>query len=174
MAKNAVTMNLLGVFDSGAKAAEAIHAIRRWQLGDIVVYGPTPDHLIDKALDVGVSPVRLFVLAGALLGCFAGFALPIYTVLDWPFITGGKPLISIPPFVVIAFELTILFSAIAGVIGFLVLSGLPRFGPARMSDPRFTNDRYGITVTCDATKEGRVRACLEQAGAEQVTTDDAT
>ena len=164
-------MNLLGVFDSGAKAAEAIRAIRRDRLGDVVVYGPTPDHLIDQALEVAVSPVRVFVLVGGLLGCFAGFALPIYTVLDWPLITGGKPLISIPPFVVIAFELTILFSAIAGVIGFLGLSGLLRFGQARVSDPRFTDDRFGVAVTCDAAKERKVTTCLEQAGAEEVTTD---
>ena len=57
-----------------------------------------------------MSPVRVFVLVGGLLGCLSGFALPIYTVLDWPLITGGMPLISIPPFVVIAFELTILFA----------------------------------------------------------------
>jgi len=168
-----VTMNLLGVFDNGTKAAEAIRAIRRDQLGDVVAYGPTPDHSIDQALDVTTSPVRVFVLVGGLLGCFAGFALPIYTVLDWPMITGGKPLISIPPFVVIAFELTILFSAIAGVIGFLGLSGLPRFGQARVSDPRFSNDRFGVAVTCDASKEDRVTTCLEQAGAEEVTTNGA-
>ena len=52
-----------------------------------------------------VSPVRLFTLVGALLGCTAGFSLPIYTVSAWPLITGGKPLFSIPAFVVIAFEL---------------------------------------------------------------------
>ena len=117
-------------------------------------------------------PASLSGSAG-LLGCFAGFALPIYTVLDWPLITGGKPLISIPPFVVIAFELTILFSAIAGVIGFLGLSGLPRFGPARVSDPRFSNDRFGVAVTCDGAKEDRVTTCLEQAGAEEVSANGA-
>ena len=166
-------MNLLGIFDSGVKAAEAVRAIRRDQLGDVVVYGPTPDHSIDLALGVETSPVRVFVLVGGLLGCFAGFALPIYTVLDWPMITGGKPLISIPPFVVIAFELTILFSAIAGVIAFLGLSGLPRFGQSRVNDPRFSNDRFGVAVTCDAAKEDKVTACLEQAGAEEVSANGA-
>ena len=107
-------MNVLGVFDSGNKAADAIHVIRRDRLGDVEVYGPAPDHAVDQALEVEVSRVRVFVLIGGLLGCLAGFALPIYTVLDWPLITGGQPLISIPPFVVIAFEFTILFAAIAG------------------------------------------------------------
>ena len=167
-------MNVLGVFDSGAKAADAITAIRRDQLGDVVVYGPAPDHAVDQALDVAVSPVRTYILVGGLLGCFTGFALPIYTVVDWPLITGGKPLISIPPFVVIAFELTILFAAIAGVIGFLGLAGLPRIGTPRVSDPRFTNDRFGVAVTCTTANGSQVTTCLEQAGAEEVTADAAT
>ena len=167
-------MHVLGVFDSATKAAEAIRSIRRDLLGDVVVYGPTPDHAVDQALDVAGSPVRAFILVGGLLGCFTGFALPIYTVLDWPLITGGKPLISIPPFVVIAFELMILFAVVAGVIGFLGLSGLPRIGTTRVSDPRFTNDRFGVAVTCTAANESKVTAYLRQAGVEEVTADGST
>ena len=161
-------MTVLGIFGDAAKAARAVAAVRRDQPADVVVYGPAPDHAIDRALQVKVSPVRTFTLIGGLLGCVTGFALPIYTVLDWPLMTGGKPLISIPPFVVIAFELTILFAAVSGFIGFLLLTGLPRFRRPAVSDPRFTDDRFGVLVTCRDDQGMAVRAHLEQAGAEEV------
>jgi len=52
-----------------------------------------------------------FTLVGALTGFTAGYALTIYTHLSWkspPLIVGGKPLVSVIPFFVIAYELTIL------------------------------------------------------------------
>ncbi len=161
-------MALLGVFDDGSKAAAAIIAIQHDALGRVDVYSPTPSHAIDQALDIQVSPVRTFTLIGGLFGCIVGFALPIYTVLDWPLITGGKPLLSIPPFVVIAFELTILFGATFGLLGFLGLARLPNPFRKRVSDPRFTNDKFGVLVTCDAARVDAVRAHLLAAGCEEV------
>ena len=163
-----MSVNLIGVFDDGEKAAAAILAIQKDSLGDISVYSPTAAHEIDQALDVKTSPIRSCILVGGLVGCVTGFAWPIYTVLKWPMITGGKPLISIPPFVVIAFELTILLGATAGLLGFLVLCGLPRLRQPSVNDPRFTNDRFGVLVTCEAANQNRLRALLEQAGAEEV------
>ena len=161
-------MEILGIFDRGKTAAAAAREILEAELGDVVAYSPVPDHALDQALHVSVSPVRLFVLIGGLLGCAAGFAFPIYTVLDWPMITGGKPLISIPPFVVIAFEMTILLGAIGGMLGFLVLSGLPRLFGGPAPDPRFTNDRTGIAVTCARGRAAAVRTCLERHDAVEI------
>ena len=162
------TIEVLGIFDRCSSAASAVQAIRTERLGMAVVYSPVPDHTIDQALQTRVSPIRLFVLLGGLLGCAAGFAFPIYTVLDWPMITGGKPLISIPPFVVIAFELTILLGAIGGMVGFLLLSGLPRIVGKGAPDPRFTNDMTGVMVTCSPEQTARVRSCFEQADVKEI------
>lgn len=159
---------VLGVFDHGRKAALGARAIVDEGLGEVVAYSPVPDHALDQALHVTVSPVRLFVLIGGLLGCATGFLFPIYTVLDWPLITGGKPLISIPPFVVIAFELTILFGALGGMASFLWLSGLPRVTGEPAPDDRFTNDMNGISVTCLPEDADAVRATLERHGANEV------
>ena len=161
-------MEILGIFDRGKRAAAATRAILEAELGDVVAYSPVPDHALDQALHVPVSPVRLFVLVGGLLGCAAGFAFPIYTVLDWPMITGGKPLISIPAFVVIAFEMTILLGAIGGMVGFLMLSGLPRLFGRPAPDPRFTNDMTGIAVTCTGDHAAAVRACLDRHDAVEI------
>ena len=79
-----------------------------------------------------------------------GIALPAYTMLDWPLITGGKPTISIPPLVVISFEVTMLLGALGAVAGFLLLSGLPAFAPPASYDSRFSEDRFGVLVTCES------------------------
>ena len=162
------TVHILAVYDESTKAAVAVAAARDHGLRDVAAYTPTPDHAIERLLDVRVSPVRLFTLIGGLLGCASGFALPIYTVYDWPLITGGKPLISIPPFVVIAFELTILLAAIGGMAGFLLLSGLPRVTGNSSPDPQFTNDMTGVSVTCAPKQAATVRACFEHAGARDI------
>jgi len=161
---------LLGVYDDETKAADAIATLRDDGLDDISTFTPTPNHTIEQLLQTSTSPVRAFVLVGGILGCVAGFALPIYTVYDWPLITGGKPLIAIPAFVVIAFELTILFAAIAGMLGFLGLAGLPQTR-VPLRDVRFSNDHFGIAVRCTNAQVETVRAKLEEAGAIEIQTD---
>src|SRR5690606_40479314 len=78
------------------------------------------NHDIEHALDTEESPVRLFTLVGGLTGAATGFALATWTSMDWPLVTGGKPIISLPAWVIIAFELTILFGALSTVIGLFI------------------------------------------------------
>jgi hypothetical protein len=160
--------HLLGIFSDGRRAAAAAAALRARRLGDVTAYAPAFDHHVDNALGQGPSRVRMFTLVGGLLGCAIGFGFPIYTVVDWPIITGGKPIVSIPPFVVIAFELTILFAALSTVVGFLWLARLPRLGHDRSYDTRFSYDRWGVAIACEADRAGDVRAHLTEAGAEEV------
>ena len=161
-------VRMLGVYGDDIDLSRAATAIQTQRLGEAVAYAPAFVHSIQDTLQPRVSPVRLFTLLGGLLGCFLGFALPIYTILDWPLITGGKALISIPPLVVIAFALAMLLGALGAVTGFLYLSGLPAFARPVMYDRRFSEDRFGLLVTCSREQADAVRACLEQHGAEAV------
>ncbi|HLP61228.1 MAG TPA: DUF3341 domain-containing protein [Candidatus Deferrimicrobium sp.] len=87
----------------------------------------TPFHVpgAENILKAKPSALKYITLAGALAGFFLSFAFIIFTVLDWPLITGGKPLISIPAFIIIAFECTILTGGIVSLLGFLHLARLP-------------------------------------------------
>ena len=77
-------------------------------------YAPLPEHhLLEDGLGLKYSPVRVFTLVGGLTGAATGFAFTSWTSVDWPLITGGKPILSIPAYVVIAFELMVLFGALA-------------------------------------------------------------
>ncbi|NIM19089.1 MAG: DUF3341 domain-containing protein [Candidatus Latescibacteria bacterium] len=91
----------------------------------ITVLSPYPVHEVDEILPSAPSGVRVFALLGAVAGLVTGFVFTIYTVKVWPLISGGKPLVSIPAFLIIAFELAILFGSLLSFIGFLHFSRLP-------------------------------------------------
>ena len=75
------------------------------------------------------SGVRVFTLIGGLTGVVTGYAMTIWMANDWPIMIGGKPFSSIPPYTIIAFELTILFGGLMTVLGLFVVGELPRFKP---------------------------------------------
>jgi hypothetical protein len=148
-------------------AADAIRGLRAMGHRNLVVYTPAPNHEIEEALSHRVSPVRLFTLIGGLTGCAAGFAMTIWMSYDWPVLVGGKPIASIPPYVVIAFELTILLGALSTVAAvglFSVLMG--KRGVAY--DPRFSDDHIGIFVPAGSDQVAPVENLLRSAGAVEV------
>jgi hypothetical protein len=148
-------------------AADAIRALRARGHRNLVVYSAAPNHEIEEALDHPVSPVRLITLIGGLTGCAAGFGMTIWMSLDWPVLVGGKPIASIPPYVVIAFELTILLGAlstVAAVALFSVLMG--KRGIAY--DPKFSDDQIGVFVPAGRDPVGTVEQLLRSAGAVEV------
>ena len=148
-------------------AADAIRALRARGHRNLVVYSAAPNHEIEEALDHSVSPVRLITLIGGLTGCAAGFGMTIWMSLDWPLVVGGKPIASIPPYVVIAFELTILLGAlstVAAVALFSVLMG--KRGIAY--DPQFSDDQIGVFVPAGRDQVGIVEQLLRSAGAVEV------
>lgn len=166
----ASTETVLGVFAHVDTTVRALEQLRAKGYHDLTVYTPVPVHEIEDVLerDRPVSRVRLFTLIGGLTGTVSGFLLTIWSALVWGLTTGGKPVVSIPPFVVIAFELTILFGGLATLIGMVVLGRLPRLTPSPTFDPRFTNDRFGVAVHCATGRGGSVREILRGAGAEEV------
>jgi hypothetical protein len=159
---------MLAVFDGVDSTIEAIERLRAAGIKRLTVYSPAPDHNIEHALHEPNSPVRVFTIVGALTGTATGFALPTWTSLDWPLLTGGKPMISIPAWVIIAFELTVLFGALSTVLGMLILARLPYRKPLIVYDPSFSTDRYGIHVTAAAGRESEARQILRDAGAVEV------
>jgi hypothetical protein len=88
--------------------------------------------------------LRFFPLAGGLAGFGGGMALTVYSVLSWPIIVGGKPIVSVPPFLLISYLLTILFGSLGAFAGFMVLARLPS-GRGLAADAEFP-ERFVIVV----------------------------
>jgi len=90
-------------------------------------YSPMPVHGLSEALGLRRTRLPMLILAGGLTGGFGGFALQYYaSVLNYPYIVGGRPFNSWPAFVPITFELTVLLSAFGAVFGMFALNGLPQ------------------------------------------------
>ena len=164
------SQSVVGVFAHVDAAVRAVEALRQKGLSDFTVYTPVPVEEIEEAVERGrpLSKVRLFTLIGGLTGTATGFFLTIWSSLKWNLVVGGKPIVSIPPFVVIAFELTILFGGLCTLLGLLVLGRLPKLKPSPAYDPRFSIDRFGIAVHCTGATSEIARQCLLEAGAQEV------
>jgi hypothetical protein len=110
--------------------------------------------------------VRTWTLAGGLTGCLTGFAMSLWMSYDYPVVVGGKPIGSVLPYVVIAFELTILFGALATILGLAVLAATgTRPGGY---DPRFSDDHIGVFVPCPVERRQQVEQVLRASGAVDV------
>ena len=158
---------VLGVFAELDAAVEAVENLRKAGLKRITGFTPMPSHDLEHALHAPESSVRLFTLVGGLTGAATGFALPTWTSLDWPLVTGGKPIISIPPMVIIAFELTILFGALSTVAGLFLNARLPRARTQVVYDPLFSQGHFGVYVSANGRVD-EARRILQSAGAVSV------
>jgi len=158
---------VLAAFEHVDAATEAIHALKARGHGDLTVYSAAPNHELEEALGHPVSRVRLFTLVGGLTGCASGFGMTLWMSYDWPLLVGGKPIGAIPPYVVLAFELTILFGALFTVAGVIILSML-RSLKGRPYHPRFSDDQIGIFVPCGPQEADTVARLMTDAGSVEV------
>src|SRR5271163_206480 len=101
---------LVGSFAQEEGCVRAIEALQRAGISNdsFRVFAPIPSEHVRHALGRALSPVRLLVLLGGIAGVLSGFAIAAGTSLEWNLVVGGKPVISIPPFIIIMFELMVL------------------------------------------------------------------
>jgi|TARA_B110000014_G_scaffold259068_1_gene246195 hypothetical protein len=153
---------LLASYEYLDSTVDAIKALKKAGFEKIKAYAPYPEHHIEHALGYGESPVRVWTLVGGLTGTATGFALTTWTSIDWPLVVGGKPIVSIPAYIIIAFEMTILFGALATIIGLFVLSRLPSIKPPVVYDPEFSSGRYGVYVEGDRQRLEEARQIMNE------------
>ncbi|MDP2645212.1 MAG: DUF3341 domain-containing protein [Desulfobacterales bacterium] len=144
--------HVLGLFADQSRALAAINALETLPYRIETVYSPVPSEKILAALQQGKSRVGYFTLAGAIFGFFAGYGLALFTAAQWNLIVGGKPVFAWAPFLIVAFECTILFAVLGNFMGFLIKTGLPRFRNTLPYDPRCSGYHFGILAACDESR----------------------
>jgi hypothetical protein len=90
---------------------------------------------------------------------------------DWPMIIGGKNFASLPPFIPVTFELTVLLSALGMVATFLIVSDMKPYKWPRQFDLRSTEDKHVMAIDLDLNKgksKDDIRSILKSAGASEV------
>ncbi len=165
---------VLGISESEDAVVRAMERLHAKGYAELETFSPLPSARLCEAPAMPASPVRFFALAGCLLGVVIGFAIPVATSLAWPIVVGGKPIVSIPPFIVIAFEMMMLIGGAAVWLSWVFLAKLirPVRGPmAAVYDRRFSADRFGIAVSCNDEDDRQVetaRQIMLAAGVEEV------
>ncbi|MFP6605055.1 MAG: DUF3341 domain-containing protein [Myxococcota bacterium] len=159
---------LLSIFDLPDDAATAITKLRGRGFDVLESYSPAPFEQIDEAMDERPSKVRIFTLVGGLTGVVTGFLMQIWMSWEWPIKIAGKAYASIPPYVIIGFELTILFGGILTLLGLLVVGRLyPRRLDAAYS-ARFSAEEFGVVVKVGERDVGEVDSLLRSLSAKEV------
>ncbi len=159
---------LRAVFERPDHTAAAVTRLRGRGYEDIETYAPAPFPEVDDAVIESPSPVRLMTLIGGLTGVVTGFALTLWMSNDWQIMLGGKPYSSIPPYVIIGFELTILFGGILTVLGLFGFGGLYPRALDEAYDPRFSSEEFGVVVGCRERDVVEIEELMRANGAVEV------
>ena len=162
---------LVGIYGDEDILLDAVGAVKSKGVKIEEVYSPFPVHGLDEAL--GYKRTRL-PIAAFMFG-MTGTMLALFTQVwmlgfDWPMIIGGKNHASLPPFVPVTFEFTVLLSAFGMVITFLIVSDMKPYKWPRMFDRRSTNDKHVMAVDLETNKlsKDEIAQILKASGAEEV------
>jgi hypothetical protein len=161
---------IVGNFLDEAVLFPAVKSVRKagYKIHD--VYTPFPIHGLDKAM--GLRDTSLHT-AGFIYGITGtatavGFITWALTI-DWPLNFGGKPFFSLPAWIPITFELTVLFASIGMVLTFCYLCQLAPFVKKDHFDLRSTDDHFVMVLEAtDKTNEAESVAFLQSLGAKDV------
>src|SRR4030095_580612 len=165
---------LMAQFDSPSAIVAAARHTYEAGYRRINAYSPFPIEELSEAIGYHRASVALCPLICGILGALCGFTLQYWTAaFDYPLNVGGRPLLSLPAFIPITFECTVLLAAFGAFIGSLLMNRLPQPYHPAFNVPAFTRasqDRFFLCVRSDDPKynEARTRAFLEGLGAIEV------
>jgi hypothetical protein len=148
--KPTATYGLMAEFDSPTDLVNAARKTYEAGYKKIDAYSPFPIEELAEAIGFHNNSVALVVLIGGIIGCLSGYLLQWWiATVTYPVNVGGRPYHSWPSFIVVTFEMTILFSVLSAVFGMLALNGLPMPYHPVFNVPRFafaTKDRFFLIV----------------------------
>jgi hypothetical protein len=141
---------LLAEFRNANELVAAAHKARQAGYRRLDAYSPFPIEELTEVLDIHDRRLPFLVLICGLVGAGVGYLMQYYiSVIAYPTNVGGRPLHSWPAFIVVTFEMTILFAALGTVLGMLALNNLPEPYHPVFNVPRFvlaTRDRFFLCI----------------------------
>jgi Alternative complex III, ActD subunit len=154
--KHTRNYGLLAEFDTPTHLVEAANRTREAGYKKIDAYSPFPVEGLAEAIGFRHDLVPLITLIGGILGGTGGYLMQWWmAAVSYPTNVGGRPFNSWPAFIVITFEMTILFAALFAVLGMLALNGLPMPYHPVFNVPRFafaSKDRFFLIVFASDAK----------------------
>lgn len=135
-----------GIFTDEHKVVEAARKIKSLGFTKFDAISPYPIHGMEEACGIARSPIPYVTFGAGLFGLFSGLAFTWWTsAVNWPINVGGKPFFSLPAFIPIIFELTVLFAALTSVASLFYFCKLPQLDPP-VIDPDLSSHKFAIFV----------------------------
>lgn len=156
--------HMLALYNNFDEAEAVVRELRNAEIkgfnaaDDLVVKSPIEHPEVEKFLGHKPVNVQWFTLAGAVLGGLLAFTLISGSQANfYAQMKGGKPIVPIPPNMVLTYEMFILGGVYITVLGFLICAGLPAKRSALYS-AKVSTDQIGLLVKVDDGSAAALRA----------------
>ncbi len=161
--------SVIALFKDVDSAADALDAVRAGGFErdeyEILTGTPYPEGTFGE--EKPHHGLFRYPLVGAVCGFIIGLILTAGTQLAYPLVTGGKPILAVPPMAIIMYEGTMLGAIIFTVIGVIIESRLPRVFMGAY-DTRVTEGYIGLTVTTSQEKISKAEEILKKTKPEDI------
>jgi Protein of unknown function (DUF3341) len=162
---------VVGIFDDEDILLEGVEKVRGSGVKIHEVYSPFPVHGLDEVLGYKRSRLPMAAFIFGMIGTSLALTMQIWMLgYDWPMIIGGKNFASLPPFIPVTFELTVLLAALGMVATFMIVSDMKPYKWPRQFDLRSTDDKHvmAIDLALNAGKSKEdIKRILKEAGASE-------
>lgn len=148
---------IAGIWLDEHKMVEAARKTRESGVQHFEALSPFPIHGIDDAMGIPRSFIPWVTFVFGVLGCSFGLWFTWWaSAVDWPINIGGKPMWSLPAFIPVIFECTILLAALSSVGALFYITGLPKVDPP-IIDPDLTCHKFALFVPEDSGRFDRAQ-----------------
>lgn len=148
-ARSPPPVGLLAEFANQDRLLDAVRSTRKAGYRDIDAFSPYPIEEMPRAMGLGTHRMGWLSFFGGLFGFFGALLVQVLTNWNYPINVGGRPILAWPAFVVIDFELMVLFAVLLPAFGMIYCNGLPRLHHPLFATPRFnlaTDDRFFLYI----------------------------
>jgi hypothetical protein len=162
---------LVGIFDDEDILLHGVEGIREKGVKIHEVYSPFPVHGLDEVLGYKRTRLPIAAFLFGMTGTSLALTMQIWMLgFDWPMIIGGKNFVSLPPFIPVTFELTVLLSALGMVATFFIVSDMKPYKKPRTFDLRSTDDKHVMAIDLASNKLSKddISRILKDNGASEV------
>lgn len=163
---------LYGLYDDEEILLKAVRQAKNDHLEIMDVYSPFPVHGLDPLLGLSESRLHQAGFVYGAIGTLTAFLFMTWVFTrDWPIIFGGKPYWSVPAFIPITFEVTVLFASVGMVVTFYTICGMAPGVTNPTLDDRITDDKFCIAFQTNGASEAevdRLKSFLSSTGASEV------
>lgn len=164
------TKGIAGIWDEESLILKAATKTRESGFTKFEAISSYPVHGMEEACGIKRSWIPYVTFTAGLVGMTSGLALTYWTsAVDWAVNVGGKPFFSLPAFIPIIFELTILFAALSSVGALFFACNMPKIDPP-VIDPDLSSHKFAIFIPYNDTgyDEAKIEKMFKELGALEV------